>query len=130
MAGAADLGLAFLRLAGLGLAYHGWRKVFGSDMPATVEHIKTVGLPVPAAFAWTTAIIELAGGTLVTVGFFTRVGAGFAAVTMFGAAFLVHNTALSENRELALAYLVVMLSIACMGAGKWSIDGMFRKSSA
>jgi putative oxidoreductase len=128
MAGAGDLGLAFLRLAGLGLACHGWRKIFGGDMDETVSQVRTVGLPAPAVFAWATAVIELGGGALVAVGLFTRAGAGLAAVTMFGAAFLVHNSALSEGRELALAYLVVMLAIACMGAGKWSLDGVVRKS--
>jgi putative oxidoreductase len=129
MAGGSDLGLAFLRLAGLGLAYHGYRKVFGGDMSDTVSQIKDVGLPMPAVFAWTTAVIELGGGALIAIGLFTRAAAGIAAVTMFGAAFLVHNASLSEKRELALAYLVAVISIACMGAGKWSLDGVVRKSA-
>ena len=127
--GAGDLGLAFLRLAGLGLAYHGYPKVFGGQMSDTVGAVKAINFPLPTVFAWAAGISELGGGILVAVGFFARAGAAFAAITMFVAAFLVQATASFERRELALVYLVVMLALACQGAGKWSVDGLVRKSS-
>jgi putative oxidoreductase len=103
--------------------------VFGGDMSDTVSQIKAVGLPAPSVFAWATAVIELGGGALIATGLFTRAAAGIAAVTMFGASFLVHNASMSESRELALAYLVSVVALACMGAGKWSLDGVVRKSA-
>lgn len=127
--GATDLGLAFLRLAGIGLAYHGWQKVFGGRMDVVTSTVESIGFPVPVVFAWAAALAELLGGALVAVGLFTRAAAGFAAVTMFVAAFLVHAKDGFEKREMALLYLVVMLCIACLGAGKWSFDGVVRKKA-
>jgi putative oxidoreductase len=127
--GATDLGLTFLRLAGIGLAYHGWQKVFGGNMAGLASGVEKIGFPVPVAFAWAAALSELLGGALVAVGLFTRAAAGFAAFTMFVAAFLAHAADPFEKREMALLYLVIMLCVACLGAGKWSVDGVVRKKS-
>ena len=128
--GAADVGLGFLRLTGLGLAYHGYQKVFGGDMSDFAGDVKKIGFPAPIAFAWAAALSELVGGALVAIGLYTRVAAALAAATMFVAAFLALPTEpFKGERELALAYLVATLALACLGAGKWSIDGMARKSA-
>ena len=127
--GASDVGLGFLRLAGFGLAYHGYQKVFGGNMSSFADGVEKIGFPVPIAFAWAAALSELLGGALVGFGLFTRFAASFAAATMFVAAFLALATESFEKRELALAYLVVMLALACVGPGKWSIDGLLRKSA-
>lgn len=127
--GASDVGLAFLRLAGLGLAYHGYQKVFGGNMSKFASGVEEIGFPLPYVFAWAAALSELVGGALVAVGLFTRFGAAFAAITMFVAAFLAHATDSFETREKALSYFVIMLCVACIGPGKWSIDGLVRKSA-
>jgi putative oxidoreductase len=127
--GASDVGLLFLRLAGLGLATHGYRKVFGGDVKHVVSAADAMGFPLPVVFAWAAAISELLGGALVAVGLFTRPAAVFAAVTMFVAAFLHHRNDSFEDRELALLYLGVLLGLACMGAGRWSVDGIARKAA-
>ena len=127
--GASDVGLAFLRLAGIGLATHGYQKVFGGDMSGFAGFVEKIGFPLPHVFAWAAAIAELAGGALVAVGLFTRFGATFAAITMFVAAFLAHAKDDFDTREKALSYLVIMLAIACIGPGKWSVDGLVRNSA-
>lgn len=127
--GASDVGLAFLRLAGVGLASHGWQKVFGGGMSGIEATVDKMGFPLPVVFAWCAAGAELAGGLLVAVGLFTRGAATFAAITMFVAAFLHHATDDFATREKALAYLVIMLALACIGPGKWSLDGLVRKSA-
>src|SRR5262245_2854042 len=128
--GAADVGLVFLRLAGLGLASHGYDKVFHGDMSKFADHVDKLGFPVPIVFAWAAALSELVGGSLVAVGLYTRFAAVFAAFTMFVAAFLQHATDDFKTREPALLYFAIMLALACTGAGKWSIDGVARKSAA
>ena len=109
--GASDVGLGFLRLAGLGLAYHGYQKIFGGNMSRFAGGVEDMGFPLPIVFAWAAALSELVGGAL-------------AATTMFVAAFLHHATDDFAEREKAISYLAIMLALACLGAGKWSIDGM------
>lgn len=125
--GGADLGLAFLRLAGVGLAYHAYQKLAGGNMPGMTTAVGDMGLPVPAFFAWIATISVLVGGALVAVGLFTRAGAGIAAVTIFVVAFVAQAKDGFERRELALLYLVILLCLACLGPGKWSVDGVVRK---
>jgi putative oxidoreductase len=126
--GANDLGLLFLRLAGIALATHGYQKVFGGGMPRFAEGVGEMGFPLPAVFAWAAALSELLGGALVFVGLYTRLGASFGAVTMFVAAFIRHANDDFKTREMALLYLVILLAVACLGPGKWSLDGLVRKS--
>jgi len=129
--GAADVGLGFLRLAGIGLAYAGYQKVFGGDMSGFADVVGKIGFPVPVVFAWAAALSELVGGTLLVLGLFTRIAAAFAATTMFVAAFIATSSlAFDEpHRELALCFLVITLALACVGPGKWSIDGLLRKAA-
>ena len=127
--GAGDVGLLFLRLAGVGLATHGYTKVFGGGIDGVISAASDMGFPLPAIFGWAAAVSELLGGALVAVGLFTRPAAVFAAITMFVAAFLRHASDSFKERELALAYLVILLALACMGPGKWSVDGVARKAA-
>jgi putative oxidoreductase len=139
-----DLALLALRLAGLGLAInHGWGKLaaLASGSGRFTEGVGQMGFPAPAVFAWAAALAETLGGTLVTLGLFTRVAASLCAVTMFVAAFVRHH-ALDQlfvrlglmqvpperltawgNPELALVYFVVFLAVALAGPGALSIDG-------
>jgi putative oxidoreductase len=126
--GASDLGLAFLRLAGIGLATHGYAKVTG-DMGKFAGGVAEMGFPLPMVFAWAAALSELVGGALVAIGLFTRPAAVFAAITMFFAAFIRHANDPFDRREKALAYLMIMLALACLGAGRWSVDGLVRKKA-
>lgn len=127
--GAGNLGLAFLRLAGIGLAYHGYQKVFGGNMSGFADGVEKMHFPLPMVFAWAAALSELVGGAMVAIGLYARAGAAFAAITMFVAAFIATASEPFEKREMALCYLVIMLAVACLGAGKWSVDGLIRKSA-
>jgi putative oxidoreductase len=126
--GTSDLGLLFLRLSGAAFATHGYQKIFQGDMSKFAAEFGAKGFPVPSAFAWVTALTELLGGLLVAFGLYTRFGAAFAAVIMFVAAFLLHASEDFRTREMELLYLVVMLAVACLGPGKWSLDGVVRKT--
>jgi putative oxidoreductase len=140
-----DFALLVLRLAGLGLAiFHGWGKLarlLGGDT-RFAQGLVEMGFPLPLFFAWAAALSETVGGTLVTLGLFTRVAAAFCAITMAVAAFARHHAldllfvrlGLMEvpperlsawgNPELALMYFLAFVAIALAGGGGLSLDGM------
>jgi putative oxidoreductase len=147
---ARDLALLILRLAGLGLALaHGWSKVLmlasgGGDR--FVQAVAGMGFPMPGVFAWSAALAEFVGGLAVALGLATRTAAGLAAFTMAVAAFGRHHAhdrllallglgqATPEqikewgDPELALVYLALLLAVAFLGGGRFSLDaGLGRK---
>ena len=142
---APDIGRLMLRLAGLYLALgHGWGKVAGlaSGQSRFPQGLAELGFPLPVLFSWAAALAEFAGGLAVALGLFTRWSAGLAAVTMFVAAFIRHRATghlfswlgiapVAEdtlkawgNPELALAYLIILVAVALLGPGRYSIDAM------
>jgi putative oxidoreductase len=140
---ARDIGLLILRLAGVYLALgHGWGKIVGlaSGQSGFVQGVAALGFPAPLVFAWAAALAELVGGLCVALGLFTRWAAAFAAFNMFVACFVRHR-ALSHflswlgiapaseeavkawgNPELAFTYLVIMVGVALLGPGAFSVD--------
>lgn len=128
-----DVGLLILRIAGLGLAVHGWPKVLAaighvSGEPwQMVDGVRALGFPLPLAFAWAAALSELVCAALVTLGVYTRVNAFFCAVTMAVAAFVVHASDPFDTKEKALLYLVVFLGILFAGGGRLTLDSYWRK---
>ncbi len=145
-----DTGLLVLRLSGLGLALaHGWPKVerlLSGQSGPFVEGVAALGFPYPTVFAWAATLAELVGGFLIALGLLTRVASGFAAFTMFVAAFLRHRllqqtlafvgiSPVSEevlegwgNPERAALYLLIFLALTLMGAGRFSLDRAVRKA--
>lgn len=143
-----DLALVALRLSGLFLAVgHGWGKVSAlatGNGARFIEGVAGLGFPLPGLFAWAAALGELAGGLLVFVGLGTRYAAALAGFTMFVAAFFRHKAHLHllvnlgmtrasdgavtgwGNPELALMYLLVMLSLVLTGGGGLALDRWVR----
>jgi putative oxidoreductase len=142
--------LLVLRVMGLALAVgHGWEKVSllaqGGE-PRVLGMIVAMGLPAPRAMAWMAGISEVLGGIAVAVGFHTRVAALFPAATMAVALFghhRAHLLALSAlglastpipkdlcRMELALAYLLPLVAVALLGAGRLSLDARRRRTPA
>lgn len=137
------IALLILRLAGLMLAaWHGWGKVSALSAGDTrmVQGVGELGFPLPIVFAWAAALSEFAGGLLVALGLWTRIGAAFAAFTMAVAAFGRHHAhqqilaslgLLAEpketlegwgNPEKPLLNLLIFLTLLLTGPGKFSID--------
>lgn len=123
-----DLGLLWLRvLAGAGMAYHGYGKVFSGNIGQFAQGVAKMGFPMPEVFAWAAALSELAGGILLAVGLITRLSALSIFFTMAVAAFVAHRADPFQVKELALAYLTASGAILCAGPGRFSIDGYLLK---
>jgi len=118
-----DTGLLWLRLlAGSGIAYHGYGKVFGGHVERLTEGVAAMGFPMPAFFALAAALSEFAGGLLLIAGLGTRYAAGFIFVTMSVAAFMAHAADPFQKKELALAYWTIAGALVMTGGGRWSLD--------
>ena len=117
-------GLLWLRIfMGLGMAYHGYGKLFGGRREQFIEAVGAMGMPLPEVLAWAAMITEFLGGVLIVIGFKTRFAAVFIAVTMGVAAFITHGADPFAKKELALAYLVMAIMFIISGPGKYSLDG-------
>lgn len=106
-------------VAGLLFTGHGGQKLLGwfGGMPPGV------GLsPLLVAAAW----IELAGGTLILLGLFTRPVAFVASGEMAVAYFRSHSPRgfwpIQNHGELAVLFCFIYLFFAAAGPGPWSLD--------
>jgi putative oxidoreductase len=116
-AGRALLGALFL--------VSGIQKLF---VPAMIQgYIASVGLPFPSLVYAITVVIEVGAGTLLLVGFRTRLVAWVLAGFTVAAALLFHraigdpNQAVHFMKNLAIAG--GLLHVAAFGAGALSLDG-------
>jgi putative oxidoreductase len=113
--------LSILRIAaGLLFIEHGLSKLFGFPQP----------MPSPALFTleWFAAIIEFAGGTLVTLGLLTRAAAFIMSGEMAVGYFLFHAPRgffpILNGGDAAILYCFVFLYLVFAGAGPWSLDAL------
>jgi len=119
---AAPYVLSLLRvMAALLFLEHGLSKLFG--FPA-----RTMEPPQPFELEWFAAIIEFAGGILVTLGLFTRAAALLMSGEMAVGYFLFHAPngfyPYVNEGELAIMYCFVFLYLVFAGAGPLSLDAL------
>ena len=119
----ASVGLLFLRvLAGAGIAYHGYGKVFGGHMSQMAEGVAALGFPSPLFFAWAASLSEFAGGICLVLGLGSRVAALMIFFTMTVAAFMTHAEDPLKVKELALAYWAISGALVLTGPGSLAFD--------
>ena len=106
-------------VTGLLFAMHGGQKLFGLFGGAPAE--------MPIGLLYTAGVIELLGGSLVCVGFQTRIAAFVCSGMMAVAYFVVHQPVgllpIQNRGELATLYCWLFLLIAATGDGIWSLGG-------
>lgn len=121
-----SLGLLILRASfGLTMAInHGLPKLFGFSNkmysfpdPLGIGSTLSLSLAVSAEFLCAIAVV---------LGIFTRITTVPLIATMAVAFFIVHMKDPFASKELAFLYLVVFSTIFCTGAGKYSVDSIFR----
>lgn len=108
---------------------HGAQKVLGSFNGPGLKAFTAFPAPLPfmrPAWLWmgAAAFSEFLGGILVLLGFLTRVGAFFIAITMLVAIVAVHWPAFfgAQGIEYALALLAMAVALLISGGGHFSVD--------
>ncbi len=134
-----DSGLLIGRLIlGLGLASHGAQKLFGwfdGHGPRGAGAIfETLGFRPGIVFAVLAGLGEFAGGLLTALGLFGPIGPALIVTVMIVAMACVHWPngffATANCVELPLAYAAGAFLIAFGGAGRYSLDAVFRLDAA
>ena len=121
-------GLLWLRmLMGLGIAHHGYGKIFGGRIAQFTEGVAKLGFPMPEVFAWAAALSEFVGGLCIALGLKTRVAALCVFMTMSVAAFLRHAADPFSVKELALAYWTMAGALILMGSGPYALDTLINR---
>jgi len=113
--------LALLRIvAGLLFLEHATQKFFAFP----------IAFPMPGPLPpllMVAGAIELIGGTLITLGLFTRLAAFVASGEMAVAYWMQHFPKspwpAANGGEAAILYCFIFLYLACAGGGAWSVDG-------
>lgn len=117
-----DLGLLILRLGFSGMMLvHGIPKL--SMLSDSSNFINFLGMGTLLTLILT-LIGEVLTPIMIIAGFQTKIASAVAAITMAGAAFVVHAGDSFDNKEKALLYLVGFLAIAFTGAGRYAIDAL------
>lgn len=128
-----DLALLVVRVTfGVGLAAHGYNKVFGpSGLKGTAGWFGSIGMKWPKWQARIAASTEIGAGLLFALGLFTPLAAaGFiglmivAIVTVhWSVGFFVFRP--NQGWEYCAAIAVVGFAVGTVGAGKYSLDRAF-----
>ena len=119
--------LAILRIVtALIFLEHGTQKILGFPPP-------TGPMPPPFSLFWIGGVLEMVGGLLILVGWFTRPVAFVLAGEMAVAYWFFHAPqsfypALNGG-DAAILYCFVFLYLVAAGPGAWSVDGMRRGTS-
>jgi putative oxidoreductase len=116
--------LSVVRLViGLLFLEHGTAKLLGFPLSPS-------GLPALMTLSWLQGLLELAGGTLITIGLFTRPTAFILSGNMAVAYFMAHAPKsffpMLNGGDGAILYCFVFLLLFFAGPGRWSVDDQIK----
>jgi putative oxidoreductase len=116
--------LSLMRIAvGITFIEHGTQKLLDFPVPRP-------GLALPLLLF--TGILETAGGTLVTLGLFTRIAAFLLSGELAVGYWWIHAPRslfpMANGGEAMVMYCFVFLYIAAVGAGPWSLDAAMKRA--
>ncbi|MDQ2768483.1 MAG: DoxX family protein [Gemmatimonadota bacterium] len=112
---------------------HGYQKVFVFGFSGVTGMFGQMGVPLAPVAAPIIALLEFVGGIALLLGAFTRVVAFLLACDMLGAIILVHAKAgfpAPKGVENVLGNLGMLIAVALLGAGAYSIDAMLARRGA
>jgi putative oxidoreductase len=129
------IGLLLIRLVvGLTFVGHGAQKLFGwfggYGLKGTAGWLESIGLKPGTSMALLAGLGELVGGLLFALGWFTPFAAFLIAMTMIVAIVKVHAPNgywITQNGfEYNFILIAVVIGIALIGAGDYSLDAILR----
>ncbi len=131
-----DLGLFLLRLLpGIVFVFHGSQKLFslfgGKGLGAMAGFLEQKGVPAPMLAATLAGLAEFLGGLALLTGFATRILSIPLIFNMAVACLLVHRSAFDAGKggmEYPLTLGFVVLGIAILGPGRWTVPNALRPS--
>lgn len=91
-----------------------------------VELVASLGFPAPTLFAWLATVAQVAGSAALIAGAATRLAALGVASTIAVGVVGVHLGEGFKALELGFAYVVMMVTVALLGAGDLSLDRLVR----
>lgn len=112
---------------------HGYQKVFVYGFSGVTSSFTHMGVPLPGLIAPMICMLELVGGVALLLGAFTRIVAVLLACDMLGAIIFVHAKAgfpAPKGIELVIGNLGMLVALAFLGAGAYSLDAMMARRRA
>jgi putative oxidoreductase len=129
---AAEMTATTMLRLGVGIIFiaHGWGKVM--DIPGTMQHLASLGIPEPQVMVYVAIAGEFFGGLGLLIGFLTRIAALGTLCTMLVAIAAVHLGhgffAKNGGFEYPLVLALVSLFFVSHGAGAFSVDASLARS--
>lgn len=123
-----NLALLVLRVFfGVGLAYHGYNKVFGGGgLSGTARWFGSIGMKWPPTQARLAACTEMGAGLLFAAGLLTPLPAAGMIGLMVVAGWVVHRKngffIIKEGWEYVASIALVAWAVATIGPGRYSLD--------
>lgn len=106
---------------------HGWHKLVGGvaylqhGTPWTLaREVAEMHFPAPVASAFAATVMQFICSPLIAVGLLTRLNAALLAATLSVA--ILQNLLAGRDPQLALLYVIVLLSLVFLGGGRFSLD--------
>jgi putative oxidoreductase len=128
-----NLGYALVRImTAIVLFVRGYQKVFSMGLGSVAGFFEKIGIPLPQITGPFIGLLELIGGALLFAGLFTRYLGVIFAIEFIVAAYaqaVLMNKGYS-GAELELLLLAAGILFATNGAGKFSLDAVFRRTDA
>jgi putative oxidoreductase len=124
----ANLALLVVRLFfGIGLAYHGYNKIFGGGgLKGTAGWFGSIGMKWPNVQARLAAGTEIGAGLLFAAGLLTPFAAAGIVGLMLVAAWVAHRKngffIVKSGWEFTAAYAIVAWAVGTIGPGRYSLD--------
>ena len=123
-----DIALLILRVViGAFMLTHGWGKMETLFSGEPIQFPDPMGVGATASLALA-VFTEVLCSILLIIGLGTRFAAILLLITMLVAAFIVHANDGFGKQEFALLYAIIYLTIAVIGAGKYSLDYLLFKN--
>lgn len=124
-----DLGLLAMRLAFalFMMIGHGLPKLNMALSGGEIQFADPIGMG-PAMSLYAAIFSEFICALFVAIGFQTRIASAFLVFTMFVAAFVVHAAdPFFTDKEFPLLYAFFFLGLMGTGAGRYSVDGLWKR---